>query len=126
MESRVFCIQEPRPNKKGFIPNLTGAKAYGSIHFIFDRVDSPCRDPVSAIKKIHSRLINFDSKKDFILDARAGDSMAMTIVLAYLFGNGFGQWGIRFLHYRRPKDDDENPYTPITVYPSKPKTLRIN
>jgi hypothetical protein len=121
--SRVYVIQQPRPDKRGWEPDLSSASDFGAIHFIFDSADRPSTDVAWAERKARHKLQEFDPAADYILWPGIGDPLAVSIVMKVLFTSGSEITGvnINMLIWNRKLSSDgarllrSGFYTPVTI-----------
>lgn len=113
--SKVFVVQQPRPNNAGWTPNLSPAAAYGTIHYVFDGSDRPKDDTRQAMIKAAQRLMEFDPETDFVVWPYTGDPAGAWAVMLVL-GNMDIDF-IRVLCWERKLENGERTgdgfYTPI-------------
>jgi hypothetical protein len=116
MQSRVFVTQQPKPNGKGWTPNLSPASNYGTIHFIYSGGDRPSSDPTAAMFIASEALEDFDANKDYILWPNGVDPFSIWAVLLVLAKKGVSQ--VRGLNWERrlhngKRDPHNGFYTPV-------------
>ena len=116
--SRVFITQQPRPNKVNWVPNLTPALGYGTIHFVFGPEDKPYAAPQWAMDHAQVALRDFDPDEDYILYPNSGDPAAMWVIIMALSRMRINH--IRFLYWERKFENGERSkadgfYTPIDI-----------
>jgi hypothetical protein len=114
-KSRVFVVQQPRPNNQGWTPNLGPATQYGAIHFVFSGSDRPQDDTRQAMIQAAERLQDFDPTKDFVVWPYTGDPAGAWAVMLVL-GNMDIDY-IRVLCWQRKLENGERNgdgfYTPL-------------
>jgi hypothetical protein len=96
--STVFVIQQPRPNYRGWQPDLEPAKKFGTLEYIFNTDDRPHERPHLAMQKAEGRLLAFDPETDFVLWPSTGDPggvWAVMLILALHFDS------IKVLYWER-------------------------
>lgn len=90
----VYFVQEPSPNKRQ--PDLSSAKRFGDIKFVYDFQYPVSQNPDRAYNHARVVLENFDPDTDFIADC-GGDKMALGVVTHVL-----SDWTpINFLRWNR-------------------------
>ena len=118
MKGRVFVTQQPKPNGNGWVPNLSPATEYGTLHYIFGAEDKPFLSPLAAEQKVAQALSDFDEQKDYVLWPNTGDPVGLMIVMLMLARMGFAQ--VKVLYWERKmtngrRDKTNGFYTPITL-----------
>jgi len=103
--SVVWVVQQPRPKANGWVPDLQSANRYGRIEFIFDAGDRAYSDPVAAVKKAKSRLVNFDPENDFLCWSHFGDPATLWLTVLLL---GQRATRLKFLYWSRSKSASRN------------------
>lgn len=117
-QPKVFVIQRPKPNTKGWTPNLTPAAQYGSIRYIFEPEDQVTAKTTWAMNRAESVLEDFCCERDFILWPYTGDPaafMATMLVLGQMsddvpFVNAL-VWERNLVNGQRSKDNGF--YSPV-------------
>ena len=90
----VYFAQEPSPNRKQ--PDLTTARRFGDVVFVFDYRYPVSQKPEDAYRHASEVLRNFDPDTDYIGDC-GGDKMALGVVAHIL-----ADWEpINFLRWNR-------------------------
>lgn len=114
----VFITQQPRPNRLGWLPNLSPASQFGKFVYVFTAADAPWTNPDAAMEKATDLLRDFNEDEDFVLWPNSGDPAAMWIILAILAR--FPLRKIRILYWERKLENGERMkgdgfYTPVTI-----------
>lgn len=111
----VYFFQQPVPNGKGWVPNLSPALPYGAFHFIFDSADRPYADAGEAQTKLESRLRKFNPDEDYLCWPNAGDMFSVYMVIAYLTRMGIE--AVNMLVWQRARNDGTKPghYVPTSL-----------
>lgn len=114
--NKVFIMQEPIPNGKGWKPDLSPAAQFGPIHFIFGVEDRPYADPKRAMRKALDILkkYEFDPDKDFLCHHNASDPAATWIISSLLTAMGVKE--IKYLYWQKSREVGESGYyIPVTI-----------
>jgi hypothetical protein len=82
--SRVFVTQQPKPNGKGWMPNLAPAGQFGLLHYVFAPEDVPSASPDAAVLRAYDQLSTFDCEADYVLWPNSGDPIAAWAVMLAL------------------------------------------
>jgi len=77
----VYFAQEPSPSKRQ--PDLSTARRFGEIKFIFDYRFPVSQNPEAAHQKASEILNDFDPEYDFLADC-GGDKMALGVLVHVL------------------------------------------
>jgi hypothetical protein len=81
--SRVFVTQQPKPNAKGWMPNLTPASQFGQLQYVFATDEIPSASPAASMLRAYDQLSSFDPEADYVLWPNTGDPIAAwTVMLA--------------------------------------------
>jgi hypothetical protein len=102
MNPRVFVTQKPKPNSKGWTPNLSPAAEYGAIHYVFQSSDAAFGNPDAAISAAKRKLESFDAEKDYVLWPNSDPAAFMAVILA-LAKKGVHK--IQMLYWERKLED---------------------
>lgn len=125
MPSNVFITQQPRPNRRGWMPNLDPASEFGNCHFVFNSAERPSLNPDSAIIKAGYQLRSFDCEKDFILWPNTGDPAALwAVIMALCSRTDVHQ--IQFLYWERKLVNNQRSSTEGWYVPIKFPTKIVN
>lgn len=109
--------QQPKPNGKGWVPNLTPAADFGAIHYVFSANEKPWLDTEGAMQKAERVLRDFRSDRDYILWPWTGDPAALQAVMIVLSRRSLKC--IRSLYWERKmvggeRRSSDGYYTPVT------------
>lgn len=96
---KVYVVQSPKPNGKGWTPNLEPATQFGALHFIFSAEDRPNLNPTQAVQICSNILKDFRPDTDFLLYPNAGDPAGMWAAVISLCCLGVSH--INFLYWER-------------------------
>lgn len=107
----VYIIQEPKPNKHGWKPNIEPASRFGKLKYIFRADFQPCEDTAIALDIVAAALKHYDVRHDYILWPNAGDPAALWSVLLYL---GARASFVTLLYWNRPHREQPGFYYPVT------------
>jgi len=81
----VYVVQQPRPNKKGWTPDLSSASEYGNLFYIFEPNEKVFALPGPSLFKARKILRErFNENEDYILWPSAGDPMAFACLMLAL------------------------------------------
>jgi hypothetical protein len=75
----VYIVQQPRPNKSGWTPDLSSSAKYGPLEYIFDSSEKVYALPGPSLFKARKILRNFNPEEDYFLWPNVGDPMACII-----------------------------------------------
>lgn len=94
----VYVIQKPKQGPNGNTYDISPAKEYGEIKFIFDAYDNCSSNPEQSYQKLVDFLDNeFNVDEDYVLWA-GGDPYAL-VLAGYAFGRT--NCKLRFLRWER-------------------------
>ena len=102
----VFITQEPVPNRKGWMPDLSKAADYGAFDYVFPPRYQIHADTDAAVELAESKLANFNPETDFILYPNSGDPAACYVICMVLVAMGHDS--VSFLYWNRAKDNTGN------------------
>jgi len=103
----VYVVQQPVPNKNGWMPDFSNAAEYGEIQYIFNADEKVYALPGPSLFKVRKLLREtFDYKKDYILWPNIGDPMSCIITAAAIGEMGYDY--IKCLYWNRKRDADGN------------------
>lgn len=98
-QSRVFVTQQPKPNGRGWTPNLTPAAKFGALHYVFQSADRPGTDTEWAMDTADDKLDDFNPLKDYVVWPQTGDPAAAWAVMLTLANRGLTQ--VQVLNWER-------------------------
>lgn len=98
----VFVPQNPLPNPRGFVPDLSSAAQYGPLEFVFTDNERVHALPTPSINKARRVLKNFDADNDFILWPGSCDPSAWAAMILALGELGLDR--VRLLQWSRKRD----------------------
>lgn len=80
---RVFVIQQPKPNRNNWVPNLEPATQFGAIHYLFNGQERPADDPDAALDDVIAMLEReeYQPDVDYILWPNTGDPIGVYATL---------------------------------------------
>lgn len=82
--SKVFVLQEPVPRKStGWVPDLSPAKKFGELVYVFRSGQSISDDLAAARSRIKEAFADFNVTQDYILWV-SGDPIVPLLVSSYL------------------------------------------
>ncbi len=85
---KVYCVNEPRPNGAGQIPNFPQLEVHGPVLYVFTRREWPAKYPDDALKILDQRLTGFDPAKDAFAFL-GGDPFALILVGVWAEAKGY-------------------------------------
>jgi len=103
----VYVVQQPKPNKSGFLPDFSSAADFGEMKFIFSSDEKVFAIPGPSLTKAKRELKVFNQEEDYILWHNAGDPAAMYAVLIALMAE-HNPSKINFLYWNRKRDSSGN------------------
>lgn len=104
----VYVTQRPRPNSKGWQPDLSSANRYGELQFIFESDERIYALPGPSLFKARKTLVTFDHEKDFILHPHMTDQIAGWVAVAALLSRNEVDVPpfVNFLYFDRVRKED--------------------
>ena len=91
----VFVVQQPRPNKNNWVPDLSSAAEYGPLEYVFDSHEKVFALPGPSLFKAAKLMRDkFNFEKDYILWPSAGDPMAFAALML-----AFKDLNIDYIHF---------------------------
>ena len=125
----VWVIQQPVPNRQGWMPDFSSAIEYGEIQYIFGANEKVYALPGPSLFKARKLLRErFNSEKDYVLWPNTGDPMACIIACMVLGEMEFDD--VKCLYWNRKRDEDGNRdsksgfYFPINVSLNEKKEIK--
>lgn len=114
----VYVTQQPKPNRLGWTPNLSGAAEFGKLAYVFSGSDTPYCDPERAMDEARHALHSFDPDEDYVLWPNSGDPASIWVVLMTL--SRFPINKIRFLYWERKmtggvRSRTDGFYSPVSI-----------
>lgn len=114
----VYVTQQPIPNNKNWVPNLSPALQYGKLAYVFDGGQQIFSNPNVEIVRAKSRLEDFDPDRDFLLWPNSGDPAALWVCQHALAGMGLPY--ISYLYWERGLEDGQRStkagfYSPVRI-----------
>jgi hypothetical protein len=100
----VYVVQQPKPNGKGWMPNLEPASQFGALKFIFAADDRPNLNPTQAVQICANVMKRFRPDVDFLLWPNAGDPAGMWAAIIALCTLCADISHINFLYWERKLD----------------------
>jgi hypothetical protein len=101
----VYVVQQPKPNGKGWMPNLEPASQFGALKFIFAADDRPNLNPTQAVQICANVMKRFRPDVDFLLWPSTGDPAALySTLIAIMTKLDQSLPFINFLYWERNLD----------------------
>lgn len=103
----VYVIQQPAPNKTGWMPDFSSAAEYGAIQYLFNADERVYALGGPSLFKVRKFLRDtFKPEKDYILWPNIGDPMACIIAMLAIGEMGYDS--IKCLYWNRKRDAQGN------------------
>lgn len=113
----VYVVQQPVPNRKNWVPDLTPANEFGAIEYVFKSDDNVYALPGPMMKKAQKIFKDFDPNNDYLLWPNTGDPAALWTCCFALAILGFDKISILYWNRKRisgQRDYQQGFYVPIT------------
>lgn len=104
MEGTVYVIQQPRPNKQGWMPDLSSANKYGKIEYVFGSHERIYALPGPSLFKARKIFREFNQDQDYILWPGVGDPAALVVAMIALMECDIDYF--KQLYWDRKRDDN--------------------
>ena len=118
----VFVSQRPIPNSNGWVPDLSPAKKFGELKYVFEPDDKLFENSTSPdiTKKLTEKFFVFDESEDFLLCPIFVDPVANWLCITHLC-SAFGCYKINFLYWNRSikkgvRNKERGFYKPVEIY----------
>lgn len=115
----VYVVQQPSPNRRGWMPDLSSAVEHGKIEYVFSGGEKIYALPGPSLFKARRILKDFDPDTDHLLWPGSIDPMALIICMIAVMEKNPAK--ISVLYWDRARDKDGNRsvtdgfYIPIPV-----------
>lgn len=125
----VFIAQQPRPNRSGWMPDLSSAAEYGPFEYVFEPSERVYALIGPSMFKARKLFKDFDYEKDYFLWPGVGDPAALVVCTIAL--RELNVPYIKMLYWDRKRmssgerDPSQGFYVPIkiTIQEQKPNDL---
>lgn len=103
----VYVIQQPVPNRTGWMPDFSSAYEYGELDYIFSANEKVYALPMQSLFKVRKFFREkFNPEKDYILWPNIGDPMGCIITSIAIGELNFEY--IKCLYWNRKRDSSGN------------------